>query len=85
MQLVTLSYEQFHSLVDRLRGTTLSLDAVLLNEYGTPFENLSPETLERFDENLFECEVCGWWCAMDAVSETTDGVCDECASDDEDA
>lgn len=40
--------------------------------------------LERFNNEIFMCEECGWWCGDDERSETQDDMCDECAPDNTD-
>lgn len=39
------------------------------------------DLLERFDDEIFICDECGWWCGDDERSENVDETCDECAGD----
>jgi hypothetical protein len=56
--------------IEELRGTTNSLD---LDEFTTA-------ELMVLDEEIFECEQCGWWCSKDEESEHP-LVCTECAEE----
>lgn len=53
--------------IEYLKGTTNSLG---LDEFSTA-------ELMVLDEEIFECEQCGWWCDKDEESENP-LVCTEC-------
>ena len=47
-------------------------------------DDLTKEDEAYIDDNVFLCEVCGWWCGSDEMSGNGDMTCDECTSDEDD-
>ena len=42
-------------------------------------DEFTVEELEELDEEIFECNTCGWWCDIDEeVGEGTQLICQEC-------
>lgn len=77
MSLNQQNQAQFYSLVEEYRGTCNSLmesDENWLDEQGL---------LQEFDNEIFECELCGWWCEQSEMSEGMPQVCDDCADEEE--
>ena len=59
--------------IDYMQGTCNSFD----------YDGWSMEELEQFDECLFECSICGWYCEagdwnVEACEATGENVCSEC-------
>lgn len=69
---MTYTQERLNEIVEQLAGTCGSLPSVL-----TPKEENDRALADAIDEQIFECEVCGWWCWRDEESSTQDGVCDK--------
>lgn len=67
-------------LIDYLQGTTNTLDDGMETLYsGMDFEELTEEDHDQIDNQIFECEVCGWWCEISEQHEGEEnGICDDC-------
>src|SRR6266403_394693 len=76
---LALTEEQALSIVNDLRGTCGNLDMEIQDRLGNGVgtEDLDTKSLNLIDEHIFNCEVCGWWCDNDEMSEDH-GVCEEC-------
>lgn len=76
MPLNEANRQQFYDLVEHYRGTCNNLagseDEVWLEEQGL---------LEEWDNEIFECEVCGWMCGDDERSFNDDMICTDCEED----
>lgn len=72
-----LTKEEFDALVGYLEGSCMTIDEALNTLFGIDFTELSLETLEALDGEIFCCENCGWWCNVDEMSEE-DIVCNNC-------
>ncbi len=72
---------QLQKIIDHLRGSTGNLEETYREETSIHFDNAPARDLHFIDEQIFNCEVCGWWCGTDEMAEDKDMVCDECADD----
>ena len=69
----------FDDLVERYRGTCnflMGKDKDFLEEF---------DMFQAFDDQIFNCAVCGWWCDESEQGHYNYGepTCDECAKDEE--
>lgn len=68
-----------HKLVEELQGTCQDIPSFLPE--GMSYDDLTKEDLQHIDNELFECQQCGWWCEMSEHHESTsgeNGKCDDC-------
>jgi hypothetical protein len=70
-------------LIDRLRGTAQSLDAVA-DDMGLQW--MEGGIMAQIDEQIFNCSDCNWWCDIDEevseyVVDCADLVCEQCATE----
>lgn len=72
-------------LIEALTGTTESI-AHFLPE-GMDEEDLTPEEVQRIDEEIFLCATCGWWCEISDNVESDDSElnCINCKDENEDS
>lgn len=68
------------AIIEELRGTCNSLQPVLEAHDAV---DVVP-VLNIIDSEIFECEVCGWWCEASEMCESGGDVCDQCNPDDPD-
>jgi hypothetical protein len=66
----------YEKIIDQLRGTYENLHP-LLEEFQI-VDNM--EVFRAIDDEIFTCEVCGWWCEISEMSDT-DQVCRDCEED----
>ena len=59
--------EELQQKIDELNGTC---DYVDLDEW-------SSEDLQVLDEQIFQCDTCGWWCEVGEESEEP-SICNDC-------
>lgn len=62
-----------HEAADELRGTANNFDEVV----GCEMTDMSKDWLAEFEELVFLCEICDWWCDTDEL--TDNQACEECA------
>ena len=63
--------ELVNDLINSLRGTCKSI-------YDLHDEtDLSLEEFQMIDEEIFNCDCCGWWCEISEMG-NEQGVCDDC-------
>ncbi len=62
-------------IAEDLRGTCKSLDEVLIT-FGLSFDGIPQELLGRLDDEVMECQVCGWWYETHDLND--DQICNEC-------
>ena len=65
--------ELVNELIASLRGTCKSI-------YDFHDEHdLSLEEFQMIDDEIFNCDVCGWWCEISEMGDEQ-SVCDDCCS-----
>lgn len=78
--LVPVAQERCNEIVEELRGTCKSLHEVCTDD-----ELDNKFVTDAIDMELFECEVCGWWCEWSETSQKPElegrFVCDDCEDD----
>lgn len=71
--------------IEYLRGTcTNTIDSAVNELYpGMNEGDLTVDETNQIDDEIFECDDCGWWCEVSQRCETDgDGdVCEECHSE----
>lgn len=78
--------EQIEQIIQYLQGTCMNTVDSALNElFSLSESDLTEEQMEHIDQELFNCDVCGWWCES-SENAGTDGenVCNDCSEDEED-
>lgn len=70
---------RIEQIIEDLKGTCDSLDGVCGN-YDIDSMDLSIDELEQLDQEIFNCETCGWWCETSEMSED-ENVCEDCFED----
>lgn len=71
------SSERIDEVAHELLGTCKSLESVITEE-----EFLNSKFLQALDEEVLECETCGWWCESGEMDE--EGNCNDCSTEDDD-
>lgn len=72
------------AVAERLLGSATSADDAIQIEFGDDdltITDFSQELLLELDDQVAECEQCGYWAEAGAVD---DGVCEDCRGDDND-
>lgn len=70
-------------IIEELQGTAKSLNEVC-NSFGLDSNQLTIEELELLDEEIFQCQNCGWWVDVTEKNERDfDFVCNECFEEDQ--
>lgn len=74
---------QQNELIDSLRGTCQSIDSALSKMIDGPKTeaDLTQEDHAAIDDQIFECESCGWWCEQGEQAEGHDDTCSDCVSE----
>lgn len=74
-----LTVVQLNELVQRLEGTADYLGFAMRELFGT--EDLDVKSCEALDEQIFQCETCGWWMEHSEMTENPDKDwnCRDCA------
>lgn len=70
--------EQIENLIQFLQGSCKTLDEGVIEVLGDEYSasDLSPVNTAQIDEEIFLCEVCGWWFEVYEMSEDeNDNVC----------
>lgn len=70
-----------HEIADDLRGTAQSFGDVC-EDHGVDPDTLTNEEHAIIDDEVFECERCGWWCGTDERFDAE--TCEECAESGDD-
>lgn len=71
------------AVAERLLGSATSADDAIQAEFGDDdltIEDFPLELLQELDDQVAECEQCGYWAEAGAVD---DGVCEDCRDGDE--
>lgn len=71
-----ITHENIQKIANDLRNTALSLDDILVEDYGTEFSEVPTELLDLLDEYVMQCVCCGWWEDSEKIND--DQVCEEC-------
>ncbi len=79
---MALTQEQLFELIDYLQGSCKTIDEACNEVFEDGEEILSDENREEIDQNLFECETCGWWFEW-AEEGSNGGECKSCCEDEE--
>lgn len=68
------------TVAENLRGTSRSLDEELADEFGegADITDFDTELLRHLDDQVMECECCGWWCETHEFADSDDQVCSDC-------
>ena len=80
---IVLTEEQISRIVKNLRGTAGNLDLeveALLGD-GHDAGDISNESADAIDREIFLCGQCGWWHDQDEMSDIEFQSCIECAGD----
>lgn len=75
-----LTHDQVHHLADMLIGTTNNEQTVLEKDFGFTWDQMTTADCAELDDRVFCCEVCGWWCGIDEMSEDS-WTCRDCKDD----
>ena len=65
-----------HELIGALQGTCDTIPDHLPE--GMEEEDLTQEDHNTIDNEIFLCEVCGWWCEISEQVAELDGTCQDC-------
>lgn len=79
---MALTPAQRNELIDDLRGTCQTIDSAL-DKMLVPMteDDLTPGDHAAIDDQIFECESCGWWCEQGEQAEGHDDTCSDCATE----
>lgn len=72
------------AVAERLLGSATSADDAIQREFGDDdltIEDFAPELLRELDDQVAECEQCGYWAEAGAVD---DGICEDCKDESDD-
>ena len=75
-------YAAGKAVAEKLAGTANETIESALTDLGLPLGvRDDPAFVLAFDESVFECDCCGWWCWTEEQSEREgEFFCDDCAS-----
>ncbi len=74
--------EMMVEIAEELNGTCLDLNKSL-EDRGIEFNQLTVELLSRLDEEVMDCQVCGWWHETHELND--DQICKDCEGDNEES
>lgn len=74
-----ITQDDMTRVAERLLGTCNSLDSALEEELGADFADVPIEMLEILDDQVLQCEQCGWWCESSEIDD--DQACEDCRED----
>lgn len=83
-ELTPENLERITDAAQRLYGSSGSVDdalAAAFNDEDATVVDFSADLLAELDDQVAECEVCGFWTDAGAVD---DGVCEDCADGEDD-
>lgn len=66
-----------NDLITDLNGTCNSIDYYLPD--GMSYDDLTDEDFQAIDDELFEFDLCGWWCENSEMAED-DRSCEDCTN-----
>ncbi len=72
------------AVAERLLGSATSADDAIQREFGDDdltIEDFHQELLRELDDQVAECEQCGYWAETGAVD---DGICEDCQEENDD-
>lgn len=72
----------WETMIEDLRGTTQSIATVCDNHDRPDLED-STEFLAEVDQQIFQCECCGWWCVISEMTDNGDWQCTDCTPNEE--
>jgi hypothetical protein len=78
---IVLTDDQVDELTSFLQGTCYSFSDAVQEILGIDAEDISEGSLSLIDQEVMECECCGWWVERSEEGEI-DGHCEDCSSDD---
>jgi len=83
---ITLTSEEIEELIEDLQGTTQNIaDAIskLFDRFDVEYTicNITDETLQAIENEIFQCDECGWWYDQPYNDENGDTLCDYCLSE----
>jgi formylmethanofuran dehydrogenase subunit E len=82
MVYVRLNDSQIEELIQHLNGSSLTLDNACQQLFDCGEDNLTVEQLEEIDQQIFQCETCGWWFERGEQAEAEgDFNCEQCATE----
>lgn len=77
-----LTDEQVRTIIEDLVGTCLTSVSQEVMDLGLDPDEMTERDWDAIDSEIFECDICGWWCSTDELNDTDNGmICDNCAED----
>lgn len=65
-------------IIEELLGTSQSLENVC-NYFGISVKDLIENEIKEIDEEIFQCDGCGWWCETSERNDLCgDALCEDC-------
>lgn len=77
---VILTNEQINYIIRDLADSTGELESAIQEVAGADIrlEDISDQSLLEIDQEIFQCDTCGWWCRIEEMSENDNQVCTDC-------
>lgn len=74
-----------YRIINDLNGTTGTLDDAVESNYpGMVWQDLTDEDHTAIDNEIFNCEQCGWWCETHETNDSPMGdICNDCNEEEE--
>ncbi len=73
-------------IIDRLQGQCMITLADACEEVGLKEDDLTSSDHDMIDNQIFNCEKCGWWCEIGEANINPEGggdICNDCKEEDE--
>jgi len=83
---ITLTNEEIQELIEDLRGTTQTISGAiskLFDRFDVEYTicNIDDKTLQAIEDEVFQCDGCGWWYEQPHNDENGDILCDDCLNE----
>lgn len=76
---MTVNNEILDDICSSLSGTCLNSVEQECENRGISYNDLTLENFDYIDEQIFNCEECGWWCDTSELNDTYgEQLCDDC-------
>jgi hypothetical protein len=69
--------DRINKLIEYLQGSCVSLSEAC-DTFEIDEDTLSREELQELDNQIFNCETCGWWCEISEMQEE-EHICNDCS------
>lgn len=72
------SIEEVQQIIDELQGTPDSIDTVVESLFNKTEEDLNMSDFAFIDQQIFLCDICGWWYEQGEMANNENWECQDC-------